>query len=102
VLDYPGKDMHASPFEQRYSLLTQNIIPHNPFAVSHITACIFFWRFNFDLMYVLLACHQCISKTQVQQSLRLILDTGGEGLVIRENKSLYQPGRSDSLCKLKV
>ena len=52
--------------------------------------------------YILLACQQCPSKNHVQKSLRFILDTGGEGLVIRRNKSTYQPGRSASLLKFKV
>jgi hypothetical protein len=34
VLDCPAQDHHISSFEERYSLLMQNIVPHNPFAVS--------------------------------------------------------------------
>lgn len=31
-----------------------------------------------------------------------IITDGGEGIIMRENKSLYFRGRSDSLWKLKV
>jgi hypothetical protein len=44
----------------------------------------------------------CSNKKQVKNALRHVLEDGGEGVILRLPLSLYLPGRSDALVKLKV
>lgn len=45
---------------------------------------------------------QCKGKLHLGTYLQSAIDTGGEGVVLQKKGSLYEPGRVDSLIKLKV
>ncbi len=45
---------------------------------------------------------KCQSKTHLQQKLDGVLNVGGEGLMLREPKSVYVPTRSRTLYKVKT
>lgn len=45
---------------------------------------------------------KCKNKKQVGGWLKEVMERGGEGVILRAAKSLYEHGRSDSLLKLKV
>ena len=45
---------------------------------------------------------KCFSTVQLHKTLKLIIDEGGEGVMIRMPKSVYEPGRSTLLIKFKV
>lgn len=53
-------------------------------------------------MNIISARSLCISKQLVGDTLQHIIDNGGEGVILRKPKSLYEGGRSTSLIKLKV
>lgn len=42
------------------------------------------------------------SKLMIDNALEAIMNDGGEGVILRKQKSLYESGRSASLIKLKV
>lgn len=44
----------------------------------------------------------CSSKETLVKKLESIINEGGEGLIVRKPKSLYESGRSINLLKLKV
>jgi ATP-dependent DNA ligase len=43
-----------------------------------------------------------LGPAHLKQYFNEILKKGGEGVVLRKPASMYQPGRSESLCKYKV
>lgn len=45
---------------------------------------------------------KCESKMQLRDHIQMILEGGGEGMIMREPESLYQGGRSNSLFKFKA
>jgi ATP-dependent DNA ligase len=45
---------------------------------------------------------KCLSTAQLHRTLNLIIDEGGEGVMVRMPTSVYEPGRSMSLIKFKV
>jgi ATP-dependent DNA ligase len=44
----------------------------------------------------------CEDKVPLKKMLEQLIEEGGEGVILRKPYSLYIPGRSDSLIKLKV
>lgn len=44
----------------------------------------------------------CKGKGHLESSLQNILNSGGEGVVLQKKASLYKPGRSETVIKLKV
>lgn len=44
---------------------------------------------------------KCVSKQQLDRMLTRVLNIGGEGLMIREPKSVYERTRSKTLLKIK-
>jgi hypothetical protein len=64
-----------------------------------------FWFFLFcffDKGNIVVSRVLCTSKKQLIKSLRIILDEGGEGVILRRPGSKYEHGRSNHLFKLKV
>lgn len=45
---------------------------------------------------------QCKGHIHLQKMKEMILERGGEGIMLRRIGSLYEPGRSQSLIKIKV
>jgi DNA ligase-1 len=44
----------------------------------------------------------CKGKEHLKEYFEKIIKKGGEGVMLRKPKSLYEGGRSESLCKYKV
>ena len=44
----------------------------------------------------------CNSKKHLKDALRHVLSDGGEGVIMRRPRSMYEPGRTPNLMKLKV
>eukprot|EP00026_Physarum_polycephalum_P001037 Phypoly_transcript_01038.p1 GENE.Phypoly_transcript_01038~~Phypoly_transcript_01038.p1 ORF type:complete len:1240 (+),score=185.34 Phypoly_transcript_01038:28-3720(+) len=83
AFDAPPKNDDHVPFEVRYYFLLANTSFGNPFVVI---APRFLWNRNIPL----------------NSAVQLIIDHGGEGLILRKFGSLYLHGRSQSLLKLKA
>ena len=58
--------------------------------------------FFFDNINVVVSRVLCASKKQLIKALKIILDEGGEGVILRRPGSKYEHGRSNHLFKLKV
>eukprot|EP00026_Physarum_polycephalum_P002518 Phypoly_transcript_02525.p1 GENE.Phypoly_transcript_02525~~Phypoly_transcript_02525.p1 ORF type:complete len:833 (+),score=92.99 Phypoly_transcript_02525:54-2552(+) len=81
--DDPAPGTRTQPFEERYQNILYAISPAHPF---------------FTLaMRMLILDHK-----HLMAALKQVLEEGGEGLVLRKPNSIYEPGRSPSLLKLKA
>eukprot|EP00026_Physarum_polycephalum_P000339 Phypoly_transcript_00339.p1 GENE.Phypoly_transcript_00339~~Phypoly_transcript_00339.p1 ORF type:complete len:1688 (+),score=210.60 Phypoly_transcript_00339:78-5141(+) len=80
--DEASVQMMRHPFERRYAL----ILHHYP--GNHPTV-------------ILAPRFLCSSVVALTKILRQIVEEGGEGVILRKPRSLYDPGRSTSLVKLK-
>eukprot|EP00026_Physarum_polycephalum_P001831 Phypoly_transcript_01834.p1 GENE.Phypoly_transcript_01834~~Phypoly_transcript_01834.p1 ORF type:complete len:743 (-),score=122.50 Phypoly_transcript_01834:185-2413(-) len=81
--DEASKQMHKKPFERRYSLLLSHFTAEHP---SVIIAPRFL----------------CKNMRVLTKSLQQIVEGGGEGLILRKPRSVYFPGRSSLLLKIKA
>eukprot|EP00026_Physarum_polycephalum_P000399 Phypoly_transcript_00400.p1 GENE.Phypoly_transcript_00400~~Phypoly_transcript_00400.p1 ORF type:complete len:1105 (+),score=129.94 Phypoly_transcript_00400:31-3345(+) len=82
AFDVPSIDTQI-PFEMRYGLMLANVPLDRVFLTPS--------------MRVL-----CTQKHHLTHMIDEIMDEGGEGLIVRKPSSLYVPGRSDALLKLKA
>eukprot|EP00026_Physarum_polycephalum_P002350 Phypoly_transcript_02356.p1 GENE.Phypoly_transcript_02356~~Phypoly_transcript_02356.p1 ORF type:complete len:908 (+),score=118.97 Phypoly_transcript_02356:113-2836(+) len=80
--DEASRKLKKDPFEKRYAAILTHFVSSHPVV---ITAPRFL-------------CENIITLTQ---SLQCIIDAGGEGVILRKPRSLYESGRSTSLLKLK-
>eukprot|EP00026_Physarum_polycephalum_P001040 Phypoly_transcript_01041.p1 GENE.Phypoly_transcript_01041~~Phypoly_transcript_01041.p1 ORF type:complete len:1163 (+),score=140.56 Phypoly_transcript_01041:229-3717(+) len=83
AFDQPAPDQQKLPFEKRYGALLLGTPNHHSFVII-ATRLI------------------CTARKLLSHSLKDIILDGGEGLILRKPKSLYVPGRSDDLFKLKA
>eukprot|EP00026_Physarum_polycephalum_P003063 Phypoly_transcript_03072.p1 GENE.Phypoly_transcript_03072~~Phypoly_transcript_03072.p1 ORF type:complete len:815 (+),score=91.36 Phypoly_transcript_03072:101-2545(+) len=83
AFDVPLKQFHKKPFEERYAVLLSNIFPDSPIT---IVASRMLYVDNLQLKYIV----ECT------------VDNEGEGIILRQVGSLYEPGRSPFLLKLKT
>eukprot|EP00026_Physarum_polycephalum_P002145 Phypoly_transcript_02149.p1 GENE.Phypoly_transcript_02149~~Phypoly_transcript_02149.p1 ORF type:complete len:898 (+),score=87.49 Phypoly_transcript_02149:121-2814(+) len=81
--DVPSYNMHAKPFEERYSLLLSHISPTNP-------------------LLVIAKRVMCRGREHLSKTVQGIIDEGGEGVILRIIGSFYLPGRNSALVKLKT
>eukprot|EP00026_Physarum_polycephalum_P001966 Phypoly_transcript_01970.p1 GENE.Phypoly_transcript_01970~~Phypoly_transcript_01970.p1 ORF type:complete len:954 (+),score=99.16 Phypoly_transcript_01970:90-2951(+) len=82
AFDMPSIHENALPFEERYGLLL--VIPYeHPFIQPAMRV-------------------KCLGKRQMITALKRILRDGGEGLILRKPKSVYEHGRSKNLIKMKA
>lgn len=88
------------PFELRYEQCMGVVNPFDPLIVSYNS--FLFLKYLFDDNHVLATVSKCKSTRQLNTLLNFIYDGGGEGMVCREPNSTYQPGKSESLKKIKV
>jgi ATP dependent DNA ligase domain len=127
----PSYDLQDFPFEERYAQLIGNISYDHPFIVSppltHPTHATSYHSSPFLMVSSLLSAYPsllssihptvlfisqiikipvvrmlCITKKQLKKALHDVISDGGEGLIMRKPKSIYEPGRTSSLVKLKV
>eukprot|EP00026_Physarum_polycephalum_P001397 Phypoly_transcript_01398.p1 GENE.Phypoly_transcript_01398~~Phypoly_transcript_01398.p1 ORF type:complete len:808 (+),score=111.44 Phypoly_transcript_01398:465-2888(+) len=82
VFDIPYRAIQDKPFEERYYLLLTHVSDEHPFVIP---------------VPRVLSKH----KYHINKFAQEIIDNGGEGIILREPDSLYIPGRSQSLFKLK-
>eukprot|EP00026_Physarum_polycephalum_P001637 Phypoly_transcript_01639.p1 GENE.Phypoly_transcript_01639~~Phypoly_transcript_01639.p1 ORF type:complete len:968 (+),score=84.26 Phypoly_transcript_01639:164-3067(+) len=80
--DEPSDLMSTQIFEDRYSLLLDHFASNHPSVIAAM-------RFL------------CKSAQALAESLHMVVDEGGEGIILRKPLSLYQLGRSSDLVKLK-
>eukprot|EP00026_Physarum_polycephalum_P003011 Phypoly_transcript_03020.p1 GENE.Phypoly_transcript_03020~~Phypoly_transcript_03020.p1 ORF type:complete len:828 (+),score=99.94 Phypoly_transcript_03020:42-2525(+) len=80
--DEASHSMRSQPFEQRYSLIMAQFRPSNP-------------------TVIIAPRFLCSDAETLIHSLQQIVKEGGEGIILRKPYSLYQPGRSTDLIKLK-
>src|SRR5690242_11191863 len=80
VFDLPKQ---PGDFEERYSML-QHVVPKNHPFVSVAPGI------------------RCQHIEHLQEFTRNIIDSGGEGVILRKPHTLYKGGRSDTFLKFKV
>jgi hypothetical protein len=101
AFDEASIDMQHSPFETRFEFLMLNVASEHPFIVSLYTI-----NHNklilFDPPYVTASRMLCKEHKRLARLARLVLKNGGEGIILRKPKSVYERGRSAFLLKLKV
>lgn len=78
LFDLPGS---TAPFEERYQQLKKLSLPSHVHIVNNI---------------------ECENMKQFFTNLESVLEKGGEGLMLREPRSLYIVGATSSLLKVKV
>eukprot|EP00026_Physarum_polycephalum_P002043 Phypoly_transcript_02047.p1 GENE.Phypoly_transcript_02047~~Phypoly_transcript_02047.p1 ORF type:complete len:791 (+),score=118.55 Phypoly_transcript_02047:121-2493(+) len=83
AFDNPDPAYHDLAFETRYASLVNEIDADNTFLVIAPRV-------------------RCITKRQLIKSADMIIKDGGEGVIVRRPKSLYEPGRSNCLWKIKA
>eukprot|EP00026_Physarum_polycephalum_P001458 Phypoly_transcript_01460.p1 GENE.Phypoly_transcript_01460~~Phypoly_transcript_01460.p1 ORF type:complete len:826 (+),score=126.37 Phypoly_transcript_01460:385-2862(+) len=80
--DVPSHIFQKNTFEERYRILLENIDPSN--------------------LYVIVAMRvACRSRYHLNDFMQLVVDEGGEGVILRKERSLYEHGKSLSLLKIK-
>jgi hypothetical protein len=129
--DEASRQVGREPFERRYALILSHYAVDHPTIVSFFWAFwsfgsfwVFwvFWVFlglfgsfgSFGLFlcgttvlsleFVKIAAPRFLCNTHrvLALSLKHVVEEGGEGIILRKPQSLYVPGRSDLLVKLKV
>lgn len=78
IFDMPSS---SAPYEIRIRDLTNLVLPHHV-RISEV--------------------ERCRGKNHLQDCLLMILDVGGEGLMLNKPNSVYVASRTDTLLKLKV
>lgn len=54
------------------------------------------------LLEVVATRMKCKNNVQLKLMVETIINDNGEGVILRKEKSLYEPGRTPSLLKIKV
>eukprot|EP00026_Physarum_polycephalum_P001044 Phypoly_transcript_01045.p1 GENE.Phypoly_transcript_01045~~Phypoly_transcript_01045.p1 ORF type:complete len:1215 (-),score=190.78 Phypoly_transcript_01045:36-3680(-) len=80
--DEASKQMMAQPFERRYSRILMHFHPEHP-------------------TLIIASRFLCKTAQVLARSLQQVVDEGGEGIILRKPQSIYYPGRTTSLIKLK-
>eukprot|EP00026_Physarum_polycephalum_P001704 Phypoly_transcript_01706.p1 GENE.Phypoly_transcript_01706~~Phypoly_transcript_01706.p1 ORF type:complete len:1010 (+),score=136.82 Phypoly_transcript_01706:80-3109(+) len=83
IFDTPSRSTEKMEFENRYNTLLANIGSDHPFGI-------------------IVSRVLCSDETHLQNTLKAIVNKGGEGIIIRQPRSMYEHGRSKCLFKLKV
>eukprot|EP00026_Physarum_polycephalum_P000178 Phypoly_transcript_00178.p1 GENE.Phypoly_transcript_00178~~Phypoly_transcript_00178.p1 ORF type:complete len:1068 (-),score=137.60 Phypoly_transcript_00178:3031-5769(-) len=83
TFDCPTIPLQNKPFEARYKELLKNTSGSNPFVVVATRLL-------------------CSKQTRINHVVEQIINDGGEGAILRKVGSFYDPGRSQSLLKLKT
>eukprot|EP00026_Physarum_polycephalum_P003752 Phypoly_transcript_03766.p1 GENE.Phypoly_transcript_03766~~Phypoly_transcript_03766.p1 ORF type:complete len:436 (+),score=53.88 Phypoly_transcript_03766:986-2293(+) len=83
AFDDPSPDTRHLPFEARYEAILSSLSPSNPLVA------------NAPRIY-------CISSRFLKRATEELIKEGGEGVILRRPTSLYIPGRSNHLFKLKA
>ena len=109
AFDCPMVGLQNKPFEVRYRHLLSQSSSSNPMVISYHLSSFFSFLFFFlyfstlfDELYIVAARLLCNKDTKINYLVQQIIDDGGEGAIIRKFGSFYDPGRSQSLLKLKV
>lgn len=84
------------------SLITSTFIILFPYLFIFFFYSIIYFNSYFDVNHLVVWRLLCETGPQIQQMNELIIDKEGEGLILRKCGSLYEPGKSYSLLKLKV
>eukprot|EP00026_Physarum_polycephalum_P002046 Phypoly_transcript_02050.p1 GENE.Phypoly_transcript_02050~~Phypoly_transcript_02050.p1 ORF type:complete len:789 (+),score=103.44 Phypoly_transcript_02050:501-2867(+) len=82
VFDVPSYEFRDLPFENRYYRVMEKIQPDNPFSIVAARAL-------------------CIDGTHLGAATQGVIETRGEGMILRKMHSLYLPGRNPDLIKFK-
>eukprot|EP00026_Physarum_polycephalum_P001049 Phypoly_transcript_01050.p1 GENE.Phypoly_transcript_01050~~Phypoly_transcript_01050.p1 ORF type:complete len:906 (+),score=142.25 Phypoly_transcript_01050:476-3193(+) len=83
AFDVPSLDVQHFPFEDRYAFLVDYIPVEHPFIL-----------FASRVM--------CNNRRHLKRTLKSIIRDGGEGVILRRPKSMYEHGRTPNLMKLKA
>jgi ATP dependent DNA ligase domain len=130
AFDYPDSKFVNYPFEARYAQILRGIPQaHNfivsdsftpsfslflsilsfslsslslPFSLLPLYIKFIIIIFVFNLNNIPAARLLCTGKKQLNQMVQNIINDGGEGVILRKPKSIYENGRSSTLIKLKV
>ena len=100
------------PFEYRYQHLLSSIPSDHQFLISLHPSCSFFFLLPpsplfvfvfFDICSYFLVSRFLWQTTDLLETLvHSVVTHGGEGLIMRKERSVYEHGRSLSLLKVKV
>ena len=104
AFDEPNIMFQDMAFEKRYRLLLERINSEHPFIISQEFVCLSFLnlRYYFDQRYIIAHRLLCKSRKQMSDYSREIMESSGEGVILRRRGSLYENGRSPALIKVKV
>eukprot|EP00026_Physarum_polycephalum_P001467 Phypoly_transcript_01469.p1 GENE.Phypoly_transcript_01469~~Phypoly_transcript_01469.p1 ORF type:complete len:1107 (+),score=182.36 Phypoly_transcript_01469:326-3322(+) len=83
VFDTPAQSFERFPFEERFQFLLSNISLSHPFAFV-VSRCL------------------CKNKAHMRDAVKGVIENGGEGIIMRKVKSMYERGRTSSLLKIKA
>ena len=104
-LEEEGEKGEECPtFEKSYVQLMLSITPANPFIVSCDPSR--FIRHHlvdiFDSVHILTSNSTCQNARHLRVITQTILEGGGDGVVLRKPKSIYEHGRTENIVKIKV
>lgn len=102
IFDVPDPLINSQPYEIRFSSLLQNYTSIDGPIISCTIHYLYFILFLFDYVYIPAANKICVSKQHLKIFTKFILNNGGEGTVIRQPKSFYQRGKTNTMYKVKV
>lgn len=101
AFDDASPQFESHVFELRFNSLLSSIHLRHPFIVSFYF--LFFFKQNDCWRKYTIAPHKrCTTRKQLNNEIKEIIEKGGEGVILRKPKTVYERGKSHSLLKLKV